>query len=198
MGANHSPALPLLAWLLHVGGPCTVCLSSPSEKSLPGTSVPLRATVGRPHSPTLWQVHSLSGSWTVMASHGPPPLLAPGVTRIPKILCPSLGTLPAVCCLLPSPVPSPPPTSDFMCPGLSWIRSGTSLPWEGRELLGCYHWPGSRPMSLGQPQSLVPSPRTFPIGLNTSLPPVLRHPLHTLASKIHISWLFTLFFGRFG
>ena len=149
MGANHSPALPLLAWLLHVGGPCTVCLSSPSEKSLPGTSVPLRATVGRPHSPTLWQVHSLSGSWPVMASHGPPPLPAPVLPGSPKFSgtvptgnrCLILHTPWTVCCLLPFY-----PPSDFLCPGLSWRRPGTSPPSEGRELLGYCHCPNSPPV----------------------------------------------------
>ena len=190
MGANHSPALPLLAWLLHVGGPCTVCLSSPSEKSLPGTSVPLRATVGRPHSPTLWQVHSLSGSWTVMASHGPPPLPAPGVTRIPQVLwdCPDWQPLPhpaySMDCVL---------LAAFLSPQrLFMSRSLLAQAWDFPTLGG---EGAARLLSLSQLSSSVPqaarspapSPGTFPMAYKTFLLTVYKCPLHTLASKLHSS-----------
>lgn len=92
-----------------------------------------------------------------------------------------------LCVLSAFPRP-PPPQNDFMHPGLSCCGSGTSLPWEGKKPLGYYNWPGCLPMSPQLPQSLAPDLGTFLPAYKTSLSPVLKHPLHILASKIYIGW----------
>ena len=90
----------------------------PSGKSIVylshGKSWPTSCPSSRHHHdpPTLW--HCL-GLW-------PPPQLG-CATR-------------CVCfCLL-----NHTPSSNFTCSSLSWHRSRISLPWEGREPLGCFHW----------------------------------------------------------
>ena len=70
------PILLPLCWPGHctsLRGPCTVCLSSPFEKSLFGCCCHSEPQPGFPHTPTLWQVQSILDT----GSHGPslfPPL----------------------------------------------------------------------------------------------------------------------------
>ena len=101
--------------------------------------------------------------------------------------CASRGMLLAVCHLLPL-YPLPPPKATLhmqVPPGM-----GLRLPCSGRggncsKLESLTQLSSSAPP---QPRSLVRIPGTFPLAYKISLPPVFKHPLHTLASKLHISW----------
>ena len=70
--------------------------------------------------------------------------------------------------------------------------AGLGLPHSGRggnHLVAIQaHRPASPPMHPWHLQSLAPGPGTFPSAYKLSLPPILKDPLHTSASKLLINW----------
>ena len=144
---------------------------------------------GFPCSSTLWPAKSISGSQPV-AAH----LFTQ--FQAPQFLCYCSHEGPlrqqgyaAGCVSLTafiSPPPHPKATLHMQVPPGMGLR----LPCSGRggncsKLESLTQLSSSAPP---QPRSLVRSPGTFPLAYKISLPPVFKHPLHTLASKLHISW----------
>ena len=100
VGANRAHIPPsLLAGKLQ--GLCPLCLSSPFEKSLCGCHCRSEPLCSFPHTPTLWQVQSLSVSRPVMALLFSQLQMSPGYPLPPLPgtaggCCPSLGALPVL------------------------------------------------------------------------------------------------------
>ena len=119
-----------------------------------------------------------------MVSHGPTLLPPPGFTQLPNFSgivpasdqSPSQGTLPAVC--LPPHLYTP--------SGFQESRSLLAQDW-----LPCSRRGGSCEVTITDPALLQSPAATIPgtlLAHTISLPFIFKHPLPSLASKLHIRW----------
>ena len=148
---------------------------------------PPTPTVNPPHCMCPWVLYSCSSACLFPFTY--PPLPPPqGVARIPPLSgtvlasdhCLSLGIAPAMCvCNLFLP-------RTFAHSSCTHHRYVVSR--EGKEPLGYYPWPSSPPICPHGGRGFWCHARgCSPFVDKTFLQPILKHPLHTSASKLNIN-----------